>query len=194
MLPDYGTIKAVCDSLTVMKRPRPPLDSPALEALGLRYVERFATTRRKLADYLERKVRERGWTGDAEAPDVIRDFVERCARHGYVDDAAYAQAKARDLAARGYGARRLDQALFGAGVEDADAAGARELARDQARGAAMKFARRKRVGPFAAQPVTDRALVEKAIAAFVRAGHSFATARTIIETAPGGEPDWGDDD
>ncbi|HYZ48955.1 MAG TPA: RecX family transcriptional regulator, partial [Sphingomonas sp.] len=41
-----------------------PLDAPALERFALRYVERYATTRARLADYLSRKLRERGWAGE----------------------------------------------------------------------------------------------------------------------------------
>ena len=42
------------------RRTLPPLDAAALERLALRYVERFATTRGKLTDYLRRKIREIG--------------------------------------------------------------------------------------------------------------------------------------
>ena len=85
-------------------RPPPPLDARALEQLALRYVERFATTRGKLAHYLARKIRERGWDGPPADPQAI---AERMAGYGYVDDRAYAEAKARALTRRGYGARRV---------------------------------------------------------------------------------------
>ena len=72
-------------------RPPTPLDPARLERLALRYVERFATTRAKLRRYLERKLRERGWGADA-APDTAA-LVERMAALGYVDDAAFAEAR-----------------------------------------------------------------------------------------------------
>ena len=66
-----------------MTRERPalprPLDAAALDQLALRYVERFATTRGKLADYLRRKVRERGWQG---APVDPASVAERMAALG----------------------------------------------------------------------------------------------------------------
>ena len=52
-----------------------PLDAAALERLALRYVERFATTRGKLTAYLTRKIRERGWTGEAADPAALAEFV-----------------------------------------------------------------------------------------------------------------------
>ena len=70
------------------RRPAPPLDAAALDRLALRYVERFATTRGKLADYLRRKVRERGWTGPDADPQAI---AERMAGLGYIDDRQFAE-------------------------------------------------------------------------------------------------------
>ena len=40
-----------------------------MQDLALRYVGKYATTRAKLAAYLARKLRERGWDGQRE-PDV----------------------------------------------------------------------------------------------------------------------------
>ena len=65
------------------RRAPPPLDAAALERLALRYVERFATSRGKLADYLARKVRERGWDGVPVDP---REVAQRMADGGAVLD------------------------------------------------------------------------------------------------------------
>ncbi|MBS0479902.1 MAG: RecX family transcriptional regulator, partial [Proteobacteria bacterium] len=104
----------------VPRRPVPPLDRPALERMALRYVERFATTRGRLADYLKRKIRERGWDGEAADPAAI---AERFAELGYIDDRAYGEARANAMARRGLGERRVAGALRQAGVtgEDAEA-------------------------------------------------------------------------
>ena len=109
------------------------------------YVGRFATTRAKLARYLSGKVRERGWDA-AQDPDYS-SIVERCARNGFVDDAAFALSKARSLSGRGYGKARVVQTLRAAGVGDEEARPARALADDEAVEAALRLARRKRVGP-----------------------------------------------
>jgi regulatory protein len=166
------------------RRPRPPLDQGKLDDLALRYVGPFATTRAKLAAYLARKLRERGWAGEGEAD--AGAIAERLARLGYVDDAAYALAKTRSLSGRGYGARRVRQSLHAAGVGDEDAAGATELAEAERVEAALRFARRRRLGPFA-QAMPERPEREKAIAAMIRAGHSFGLARAIVGIEPGGK-------
>ena len=164
------------------RRPPPPLDEAKLNELALRYVGRFATTRAKLCMYLRRKVRERGWDGSRD-PDVAA-IAERFADLGYVDDAAFAMAKSRALSGRGYGKRRVSDALRLAGVDRPDSEAALELAEAEAVSAAIRFAERRRIGPFAARSpdLNDR---QKALAAMVRAGHDFALAQALVGMAPG---------
>lgn len=166
-------------------RERPPLDAAALERMALRYVERYATTRGKLAAYLARKMKERGVAGDMPAP---HDLAERMAALGYVDDRGFAEARAAALTRRGLGTRRVAEALRAARVAEDDAAEALEGARGEAWASAMALARRRRFGPFAAEIADDRTR-ERQIAAMVRAGHAFALARTIVKSDPGEEPE-----
>lgn len=167
-------------------RPPPPLDPPALEALALRYVERFATTQGRLAAYLARKLRERGWDGPAAADPA--GVAARMAALGYVDDRAFAEARGRALARRGYGAGRVSQALRAAHVGAADAAPVVEESRDAAHDSALAFARRRRFGPFATAPADPRTR-DRQVAAMLRAGHGFALARRIVDAAPGDVPE-----
>jgi regulatory protein len=168
------------------RKPRPPLDKDRLNELALFYVGRYATTRAKLTSYLARKVRERGWQ-DEGSPE-IEDLVERFAKSGLVDDASFALAKSRSLSERGYGGGRVRQALRAAGVDEIDGGAARELAAEQAVDAAIRFARRRRIGPFASER-PDRKGREKALAAMIRAGHGFDLARAIVDAVPGSEID-----
>ena len=165
---------------------RPPLDAAKLEELALSYVGRFATSRAKLRDYLGRKLRERGWAGTSEPP--VDELTGKLARLGYVDDRAYAVAKARSLSGRGYGGRRVRQALMQAGIGEDDAGDANALATAGAVAAALRFARRKGFGPYAESKPDPRGR-ERAIAAMIRAGHGFGLARAIVDRAPGEVPD-----
>lgn len=169
---------------TLMARRTPPkLDEVKLRELALAYVGRFATSRAKLRAYLNRKLRERGWSGDA-APDP-EGIAESFAVQGYVDDSAYALMKSRALSGRGYGKRRVAQALRAAGIGEDDSGAANELADQEAVSAALRFAERRRIGPFAVRSNDDPREREKAVAAMIRAGHSFALARTIAAMDPG---------
>lgn len=157
-----------------------PLSDRRLEELALAYVARFATTQAKLEAYLTRKLRERGWQEGEPMPDAAA-LARRFAQAGYVDDAVFARMKADSLIRRGYGGRRVGEALRAAGVEQAlreDVA----PAVDEARRAALTLARRRRFGPWA-DPRPDRAAREKQIAAMLRAGHTLDNARQIVEAS-----------
>ena len=166
------------------KRPPPPLDDDALRELALRYVGRFATSRGKLLAYLARKLRERGWGGEAPAdPEAL---VARFADLGYVDDSGFALMKSASLGRRGFGARRISETLRAAGIEEADRGAADAQAQTDRWAAADRFARRKRLGPYAIV-APDPKQREKAIAAFLRAGHDYAIARRWVDAMPGEE-------
>ncbi len=157
------------------RRPLPPLDQPALERAALRYVERYATTRAKLVQYLNRKLRERGGDGAVD----VDGLADRMAELRYVDDRAFAEARVASMTRRGLGPQRVRDALRQAGVGEADASEFRETLAEGAEAAAVAFARRKRIGPYATAPV-DRDRREKQIAAMVRAGHAPSVARRIV--------------
>ena len=173
-----------------------PLNDAALERLALRYVERFATTRGKLVDYLRRKIRERGWEGaPADAPPDPGALAERMAGLGYIDDLAWAQSKAAALGRRGLGARRVSGALTQARVEEADREAVAPEVAERAVDAALAFARRKRLGPWArveGANSQERAVRDKQLAAMLRAGHPLDLSRRILALPLGVEPDAGE--
>lgn len=181
-----------------------PLNSARLEELALAYVARFATTQAKLRLYLQRKLRERGW--DGEGVPARDGLVERYAAQGYVNDAAWAKMKAGSLLRRGYGARRVGEALGQAGVSEELRAEERPGQGEQRR-AALVLARRRRFGPFSVQrpsagegdSAADPRLRDKQLAAMLRAGHPLDIARRIVESDDAdaleewGESEFGDD-
>ncbi len=154
-----------------------PLDQAGLERLGLFYVGRYATTQAKLRTYLTRKVRERGWK-DAAAP-AVDAIVERFVELGYIDDEAFALARGEALQRRGFGARRIGVTLRSAGIAGDAADAVREQLEDGAFAAALRFARRRKIGPYAAAPA-DRAAQQKAFAAMMRAGHPGEIVRKVL--------------
>jgi len=179
-----------CGTKRAMTRERPrrgarPLDSKRLEELALRYVGRFATTRAKLLHYLGRKLRERGWEGQSDPdPDAL---ATRFADLGYVDDRAFALSKEAAHAARGLGRRRLSASLRAAGVGEEDGADALALAETRSLESALRLAQRRKLGPFASAPPVSPRERDKALAAFIRGGHGFDIARSIVDLIPGDE-------
>ena len=165
-----------------------PLDRPRLEELALAYVARFATSAGKLERYLLRKLRERGWEGEGAPP--VEAIIARHVELGYIDDAGFARARAGSLLRRGYGPRRIGQALGEAGIAEPirhdvrpDAAARRQ--------AALALARKRRFGPFGAKAAADPALRQKQIAAMLRAGHMLAEIRGVIDaSSPAAAEGW----
>lgn len=156
---------------------RPPLDRPGLEELALGYAARYATSGARLAAYLRRKLRERGWAGDDEPP--VQAVVARLEAAGYVDDRAFARIKAGGLLRRGYGARRIDQALGAAGIAEPLRFEVTGDVSEQRR-AALALARKRRFGPFHPGAL-DRPGRERQLAAILRAGHTLDSARRIVD-------------
>ncbi len=159
-----------------------PLNSKRLDELALRYVARFATTRSKLRAYLSHKVREKGW-GEEREPD-LDGIVLKLTDLGYIDEPAYALAKSRQLVRKGYGGGRLDDALKRSGIDEDAGKDARAFASKQALDAALRFARKRKIGPFASSAFQKKDR-DKAIAAMVRAGHPFQLALKIASLEPG---------
>jgi regulatory protein len=171
------------------KHDRPALDAGALEALALSYVGRYATSRAGLVRYLRRKLRERGW--DDEASPDPEGLAARLADLRYVDDAALAGARGRSLARRGMGVRRLGQTLDRLGIAGEDRAEAIGEAAANAWDVALRFAERRRLGPFAAVAPDEKARA-RAFAAMMRAGHRLDHARRILAAEPGIVPEEDD--
>lgn len=161
------------------KRVPKPLDSASLNELGLAYVARFATSAGRLEAYLRRKLRERGWEGEGEPG--LAALVERFVSAGYVDDRAFALSRGGSLLRRGYGRRRIDQALGAAGIAEdlREEAGGSVGAQ---RRSALALARKRGFGPFF-QAELDRPRKEKQVAALLRAGHPLDSARRIVDAA-----------
>lgn len=174
---------------TSSRKPRPALDSEALQRLALHYVGRYATTRARLHAYLDRKIAERGWAeeGDPDTGAIVARFAEL----GYVDDRGFALARAASLQRRGYGERRIAPSLRAAGLAESDIAEARASTVPGALRAALDFACRRHIGPFARE-IVDRAARERALAVMIRAGHGFDLARQIVDSEPGCVPEQDD--
>lgn len=158
------------------------LGESALEALALRYVSRYATTKHKLKTYLHRKVREKG--GEEDHISLINNIAQKYEELGYIDDALFAQNRASALLLRGYGERRIMQALNQAGIDEPDQEKALNLGEKEKWNAAEKFARKRRIGPYASEQY-DRAKCNKLLQAFLRAGHDYEIATKFVFAKPG---------
>ena len=162
------------------------IDAALIEDWALSYLGRYATSAANLRRVLMRRARrrlgaDRDKLGAADA--LIAALVARYRDAGLLDDAAYAANRARHDLARGRSLRRIAAGLAAKGVGAAEAgvalAALRDGAADPELAAAAAFARRRRLGPFAAAP-GDRA---RGLAMFARAGFSRSVVEAVLACA-----------
>ncbi len=169
----------------------------SLENAALWYLTRFGTSaanlERVLARRVERSARHHG-TDREEGLENIARLIARYRRSGLLDDKAYAIARAKTLNWRGKPVRAITLALRAKGVtgDDIDEAllALEDHGGDPDMGAAARYARRRRLGPFRAAPERQEHR-ERDLAALARAGFGYDVARRVIGAETPGDFDEG---
>jgi len=163
------------------------LHDAALDYLG-RYAATEAGLRRMLERRVDRWARRATATADTEgvtraaaaARSIAREVVARLVAAGAVNDAAYAESRARSLIRSGrsrrataaqLGAKGVDPAIARAALPDDDAS---ELA------AALVLARKRRIGPFRTGAPPDDAGRRRELGMLARAGFPQSVARRAL--------------
>lgn len=169
-----------------MPRPRKPPAQPTearLHEAALFHLSRFAATEAGLARVLKGRIDR--WARAAALPqdDVARiaaalrqavpRIVAKLASAGAVNDATFAAARTRRLAHGGKSRRAIAAHLAAKGI-DAEVSRDAVSAADDELGAALVFARRRRLPPFGEVPR------DKALAALGRAGFSREVAEAAL--------------
>jgi regulatory protein len=162
------------------------LGQELIERWALGYLGRYASSAGNLRRVLLRRLRRRlpaGGEALEQAAAAVETMVARYCQAGLIDDAAYAEARARSWHRRGVPSTQIRLRLIATGVDAAVAADAvgklRGEPEDLDLGAACAFARRRRLGPWrggAAEPARE-------LAAFARAGFGRRVAQRVLACA-----------
>ena len=182
------------------KRPRraagPPPNAARLREAALAHLARFAATEAGLRRVLERRIAR--WARAAEAEGQSREAIAASAAAltaeiagiaqslvaaGAVNDAAFAESRARRLARSGHSRRAIAAHLAAKGIESETATAALPEGEEAELLAALAFCRRRRIGPFA-RVVPDAAARMKALAALARGGFAQGVARRALAMEP----------
>ncbi|MEM8914461.1 MAG: regulatory protein RecX [Pseudomonadota bacterium] len=164
-----------------------PATPERLEKAALSYLERFATSAENLRRVLGRRVhRSAQLHGTDEEAGLahIDALIERYIRAGLLDDAAFARAKVHTLTRAGHARRAIRMRLRAKGVAPGAIDKAlEELAEEMSEAdpdiiAALRYARRRRLGPFGAGDETRR---QREMAALARRGFSLDIVRLIMD-------------
>ena len=156
---------------------------------ALAYTARYATSKENLRQVLWRKLRRAAFrSGEPEPPVAdteaeIANIISRLERIGAVDDHAYAETLLRTLTARGTSVKAIRAKLQAKGVPAtliADLITASASAESEYQ-AALRYARRRRLGPYRQLPVTPERR-QKDLAALCRAGFAYSTAICVVDS------------
>lgn len=174
------------------RRPKvPPKASPeVLERVALAYLARFAASEAGLRRVLMRRVERaaRAGTVDAEAGQAsVEALLARYVRAGLLDDRAFALARAGSLHRHGASVRAIRAKLGQKGIAAELVQAALESLRDAGEGspdlvAAVNYAKRRRLGPFA-DPARRAARRDRDLAALGRQGFALDIARQVIDAS-----------
>lgn len=181
------------------RQPRPAGNAPSagrLRDVALAHLSRFAATEVALRRVLERRIDR--WARAAEAEGQPRETTAAAAATaraaaaevaqslvaaGAVDDAAFAESRARRLARAGRSRRAIAAHLAAKGVAAETAAASIPNDEDAELAAALAYCRRRRIGPFARE-AADVDARRKALAALARGGFSQPVARRALAMDP----------
>jgi regulatory protein len=173
----------------------PAPDTAALHDAALNYLARYASTEAGLRRVLERRVerwaRMAASTADADvlagqvsiAREAIRGVVSRLVAAGAVNDAAFAENRARSLVRAGRSRRAAAAHLAAKGVDPETARAALPADDESELAAALVLARRRRIGPFRSGDAPDMAERRRELAMLARAGFPQDVARRALAMA-----------
>jgi regulatory protein len=169
--------------------PRPPPDETSLREAALNYLARYATTEAGLRLVLLRRIdlwarqasgqddtSERAEASKAAVPGIVARMVEL----GLLNDAAFAENRARNLALGGRSRRAITARLMAKGIDPERARAVLPEGDNAELASALILARKRRIGPFrTGEPDRNREL-----GAMARAGFPRDVALRALEMPP----------
>lgn len=173
--------------IKAQKKPRPPrkITKSYLHNAGLYYLERFAASSAHFHKVMMRKIdRSCAFHKEQNRDECIKELEQLIVKFqnvGLLNDAAYARGMVQSLRRRGLAARMIQAKLRAKGLEQDEIASAlhahaEDLDEDAELLAALKMARRKKIGPYA----TTEKPFDKALAAMARAGFNYDMAQKVL--------------
>lgn len=173
------------------REPRPAGPAPTVARLheaALAHLARYGTTRAGLIRVLDRRIDR--WVraiGDAE-PEVIvackkavREVASRLVASGVIDDATFAESRARSLTRAGRSRRAIAAHLGARGVDGALVQSALPEDPEAELAACLVWARRRRIGPFRRPDAEPDPMREMGVLARAGFGHEIASRAMTMD-------------
>jgi regulatory protein len=187
--PDAGVAGVASWSMAEPKPAGPPPTKSRLHEAALAHLARYGTTQAGIVRVLNRRVDR--WARLAGDPDpeivgacrsAVREVADALVKAGVIDDAAFAESRARSLTRSGRSARAVAAHLGARGV---DRVVVREAVGDDPEiqlAACVALTRRRRIGAF--RRPENEADVPREMGMLARAGFEHEIARKALEMDP----------
>jgi len=172
--------------VSALQRPPARITRAYLLRSASRYLERWFAPRAHLRQLMMRRVRRSAaHHGDEldELEPILDEVLDHLERLGALNDQAFAEGKAQSLIRKGLPERAIRQKLSQKGVSselvEQQLTARRESAEDAELDAALRYARRRRLGPWSTSaPSTDRP--PRDLARMARAGFPYSVVQRVI--------------
>mgnify|MGYP006107693649 CR=1 FL=1 len=169
------------------RKPR-PINAERLERMAVHYLGRYPASIARFRMVMKRKL-HRAIVSEPEDVDLFGEWLaraeEKCLGMGLLDDDAYARGMARSLHRQGLALRAIKQRLRQKGLEAQTIEDALETLNPDGQMdidliAAVAFARKKRLGPWA-KDEERRERYRRHLGAMARRGFGFGLARKVLD-------------
>ncbi len=164
--------------------PSQPTEASLHEA-ALAYLARYASSKAGLVRVLDRRIARWARAANLDEPDRIaalrataRRIADRLAASGVIDDALFAESRARSLRRAGRSSRAVAAHLSARGIAREMLHTVLPLDREADLEAALVLARRRKLGPF--RPAEAAADTLRELGILGRAGFSQEIARAVL--------------
>ncbi len=170
----------------LMKKGLKKITEQRLKNIALFYLKRFETSQANLKAVLKRRIDDYAYHNKdfnkaeayAWADKIIADFV----RLRYVDDARFAEIKIRDYINAGKSPRYILGKLKEKGIDETLAEQILAEQEINPEAAAMKLAKKKKLGPYNPDENSRKEKYSKDLAVLVRAGFDYDIAVKILKS------------
>lgn len=160
-----------------------------LRRSGFAYLQRYSASEAHFSELMEQKLRRweaAGYValGEARAADLVTELTSEFRELGLLDDAGFAASRVASARRKGTSRLKIALGLRAKGVDS-------ELARAAIEGdgtdetvAALRFCRRRRIGPWRRGDRPDRDGLNREIATLARQGFATQLARAVVLMSP----------
>ena len=156
-----------------------------LRRSGFAYLQRYSASEAHFAELMEQKLRRweaAGYVGlgDARPADLVAELTAEFRELGLLDDAGFAASRVASARRKGTSRLKIALGLRAKGVDGELARAAIEEEGTDETVAALRFCRRRRIGPWRRGERPDRDGLNREIAILARQGFATQLGRAVV--------------